>query len=227
MNNVGQRERITQNRVIQLFTEHLGYRYLGNWHKREDNRNIEPGLVSAWLTKCGVSEVLIDRVLRQLDRAASLGEGRILYDANKEVYRLLRYGVKDKEGAGEQNQTIWLVDWKNPEANDFAIAEEVTHKGENKKRPDLVLYVNGIALGVIELKRSTVSVSEGIRQNLDNQQKAFIRNFFTTIQLVMAGNDLEGLRYGVIETPEKYYLQWKEAAESPFQHARSSSGPNM
>ncbi len=215
MNNVGQRERITQKRVIQLFTEHLGYRYLGNWQKREDNRNIEPSLVFAWLTKCGVSEVLIDRVLRQLDRAASLGEGRILYDANKEVYRLLRYGVKDKEGAGEQNQTIWLVDWKNPEANDFAIAEEVTHKGENKKRPDLVLYVNGIALGVIELKRSTVSVSEGIRQNLDNQQKAFIRNFFTTIQLVMAGNDLEGLRYGVIETPEKYYLQWKEAAESP------------
>ncbi|MEA8877574.1 type I restriction endonuclease subunit R [Citrobacter freundii] len=215
MNSVGQRERMTQKRVIQLFTDHLGYHYLGNWHKREDNRNIEPGLVSAWLTKCGVSEVLIARALRQLDRAASLGEGRILYDANKEVYRLLRYGVKDKEGAGEQNQTVWLVDWKNPEANDFAIAEEVTYNGENKKRPDLVLYVNGIALGVIELKRSTVSVSEGIRQNLDNQQKAFIRNFFTTIQLVMAGNDLEGLRYGVIETPEKYYLQWKEAAESP------------
>lgn len=124
--------------------------------------------------------------------------------------------MKDKEGAGEQNQTVWLVDWKNPEANDFAIAEEVTYNGENKKRPDLVLYVNGIALGVIELKRSTVSVSEGIRQNLDNQQKAFIRNFFTTIQLVMAGNDLEGLRYGVIETPEKYYLQWKETAESPY-----------
>src|SRR5476649_1150877 len=215
MNNVGQRERITQKRVISLFTEHLGYHYLGNWHKREDNNNIEPGLLTAWLQKRGVPEVLITKALWQLDRAASLGEGRILYHANKEVYRLLRYGVKDKEGAGEQNQTIWLVDWKNPEANDFAIAEEVTHKGENKKRPDLVLYVNGIALGVIELKRSTVSVSEGIRQNLDNQQKAFIRNFFTTIQLVMAGNDLEGLRYGVIETPEKYYLQWKETTESP------------
>src|SRR5471030_779461 len=215
MNNVGQRERITQKRVISLFTEHLGYHYLGNWHKREDNNNIEPGLLTAWLQKRGVPEVLITKALWQLDRAASLGEGRILYHANKEVYRLLRYGVKDKEGAGEQNQTIWLVDWKNPEVNDFAIAEEVTHKGENKKRPDLVLYVNGIALGVIELKRSTVSVSEGIRQNLDNQQKAFIRNFFTTIQLVMAGNDLEGLRYGVIETPEKYYLQWKETTESP------------
>src|SRR5476649_2963851 len=97
MNNVGQRERITQKRVISLFTEHLGYHYLGNWHKREDNNNIEPGLLTAWLQKRGVPEVLITKALRQLDRAASLGEGRILYDANKEVYRLLRYGVKDKD----------------------------------------------------------------------------------------------------------------------------------
>ena len=95
-----------------------------------------------------------------------------------------------------------MIDWQNPEANDFAIAEEVSIEGENKKRPDIVLYVNGIALGVIELKRSSVSVSEGIRQNLDNQKKDFIRSFFTTMQLVMAGNDTQGLRYGVIETPE-------------------------
>ncbi len=104
-----------------------------------------------------------------------------------------------------------MVDWNQPEANDFAIAEEVTVSGPNTKRPDLVLYLNGIAIGVIELKRSTVSVSEGIRQNLDNQKKDFIRPFFTTVQLVMAGNDTEGLRYGVIETPEKYWLRWKEA----------------
>ena len=73
-----------------------------------------------------------------------------------------------------------------------------------------MLYVNGIALGVLELKRSTVSVAEGIRQNLDNQKKVFIQPFFSTMQLVMAGNDTEGLRYGTIETPEKYYLTWKE-----------------
>ena len=113
--------------------------------------------------------------------------------------------MKDKEGAGELNQTVWLIDWNNPEENDFAIAEEVSIKGENKKRPDIVLYVNGIALGVLELKRSSVSVSEGIRQNLDNQKKDFIRNFFTTMQLVMAGNDTQGLRYGMIETAEKYF----------------------
>jgi len=157
-----------------------------------------------------VSDTFINKVLRELDIASALGQGKNLYDANKDVYRLLRYGVKVKEGAGEQTQTVYRINWQEPDKNDFAIAEEVTVKGENKKRPDIVLYVNGIALGVIEPKRACVSVTEGIRQNLDNQKKAFIRNFFTTMQLIMAGNDTEGLRYGTIETPEKYYLTWKE-----------------
>src|SRR2546425_4019675 len=175
--------------------------------------NIEENLLRNWLAKRGVSKVLIKRALHQLDKAAALGEGKSLYDANRAVYSLLRYGVKVKEGAGEQYQTVWLIDWEHPKANHFAIAEEVSVKGELTKRPDVVLYVNGIALGVLELKRSTVSVSEGIRQNLDNQKKAFIRAFFSTVQLVMAGNDTEGLRYGIIETPEKYYLTWKEESD--------------
>jgi len=210
MSTVGQRERATQERVIRLFQDHLNYSYLGNWTERDNNRNIEQGLLAQWLQRQGVSEVLINKVLHKLDQAAALGEGINLYDANQAVYGLLRYGVKVKEGAGQQFQTVMLINWQEPEKNDFAIAEEVTISGENKKRPDIVLYVNGIALGVLELKRSTVSVSEGIRQNLDNQKKAFIRSFFTTQQLVMAGNDTEGLRYGAIETSEKYYLAWKE-----------------
>ncbi len=214
MTTVGQKERATQNRVVKLFQKDLGYKYLGNWEDNPDNRNIEQKYLVRWLKRQGVRETLINKVLRTLDKAAALGAGKNLYDANKEVYGLLRYGVKEKEGAGEQKETIWLIDWKEPENNDFAIAEEVTVKGENKKRPDIVLYVNGIALGVIELKRSSVSVAQGIRQNLDNQKKAFIRNFFTTMQLVMAGNDTEGLRFGTIETPEKYFLTWKE--ENPY-----------
>lgn len=210
MSNVGQKERITQERLVRFFKDELGYDYLGNWIDRGNNRNIEQDLLRGWLEKRKVSDALINRALRKLESLASLGEGKKLFDANKEVYRLLRYGVKEKEGVGEQNETVWLIDWKNPDQNDFAIAEEVSVKGENKKRPDIVLYVNGIALGVIELKRSSVSISEGIRQNLDNQKKEFIRNFFTTMQLVMAGNDSQGLCYGTIETPEKYYLEWKE-----------------
>jgi len=94
-------------------------------------------------------------------------------------------------------------------------------RSRDRKRPDIVLYVNGIALGVLELKRSIVSVAEGIRQNLDNQKKIFIEHFFPTIQLVMAGNDTEGLRYATIQTPEKYYLTWKEVStvENPLDRA--------
>jgi len=218
LSTIGQRERATQQRLIQFFVKDLGYRYLGRSAGYAGDSNIDTDILSAWLKRRGVSDTLVTRTLRQLDSAAALGEGKKLYYANKEVYRLLRYGVKEKEGAGEQNQTVWLIDWENPEANDFAIADEVTVKGEYSKRPDLVLYVNGIALGVIELKRSSVHVSEGIRQNLDNQKKTFIRNFFTTMQLVMAGNDTQGLRYGTIETPEKYYLEWKEENTGAYTH---------
>ncbi len=121
--------------------------------------------------------------------------------------------MKVKPGVGEQTETVWLIDWDNPEANHFAVAEEVTVSGQHNKRPDLVLYVNGIALATIELKRSKVAVSEGIRQTIGNQKPEFIRPFFTTVQLVMAGNDVEGLRYGVIDTPEKYWLAWREPSE--------------
>src|SRR5206468_3632824 len=121
--------------------------------------------------------------------------------------------VKVRPDVGKQHVTVQLIEWKDPENNDFAIAEEVTVLGENPKRPDIVVYVNGIALGVLELKRSIVSVTDGIRQNLDSQKKEFIRPFFATIQLIIAGNDTEGVRYGVIETPEKHYLKWKEPSE--------------
>ncbi len=214
MSNVGQRERATQDRVVNFFQQELGYDYLGDWQDRENNRNIEPENLRKWLLSRAVDPVLVEKAIRRLDTAAALGEGKKLYDVNKEVYRLLRYGIKEKTGAGEVKQTVWLIDWANPENNHFAIAEEVSVKGENlspkTKRPDIVLYVNGIALGVIELKRSSVSFSEGVRQNLDNQKKDFIRNFFTTMQLVMAGNDSQGLRYATVETPEKHYLEWKE-----------------
>ncbi len=211
MTRVGELERMSQNRVITFLRDALGYTYLGHWKDREGNANIEKELLSSWLRQRGHDDKLINKVLHELDKAAALGGSKTLYDANREVYGLLRYGVKVKPEAGEQTVTVWLVDWKHPENNDFAVAEEVTVCGVHTKRPDLVLYVNGIAVGVLELKRSTVSVSEGIRQNLDSQKKEFIRPFYTTVQLVMAGNDTEGLRYGVIETPEKYWLRWKEA----------------
>ncbi len=213
MSTVGQIERATQQRVVKLFQDKLGYDYLGNWIDRVGNRNIDDTLARQYLKKSGYDDALITKALHQLNKVAG-DQTKSLYDCNKAVYELLRYGVKVKADIGENTQTVWLIDWKNPLNNHFAIAEEVTVKGAdakaNTKRPDVVIYVNGIALGVLELKRSTVSVSEGIRQNLDNQKKIFIQPFFTTMQLLMAGNDTEGVRYGTIETSEKYYMTWKQ-----------------
>ncbi|MEJ1397345.1 MAG: type I restriction endonuclease, partial [Candidatus Sedimenticola sp. (ex Thyasira tokunagai)] len=210
MSQVGQLERATQNRVVALFRKQLGYDYYGDWQERAGNSNIEEGYLRDWLMRQGADEAMANKAIRKFKRAASTGDGKHLYQANQATYSDLRYGVKVPRGQGRQDKTVWLIDWANPLNNDFAIAEEVTVKGDNTKRPDVVLYVNGIALGVIELKRAGVGVDEGIQQNLDNQKKVFIRDFFTTMQLVMAGNDSQGLRYGTIETPAKHYYHWKE-----------------
>lgn len=206
---VGQLERNTQNRVVSLLQERLGYEYLGNWEEREGNSNIEVEYLKNNLLARGYSESLADRAIHEFGRTAN-DQTLSLYDLNKQTYSQLRYGVKIQETLGENHQNVHLIDWEHPEANHFAFAEEVTIKGKKTKRPDVVLYINGIAVVVIELKRSLVSVSEGIRQNIGNQKDDFIKQFFATSQLIMAGNDTEGLRYGTTETTEEYFLTWKE-----------------
>ncbi|WP_462216223.1 type I restriction endonuclease subunit R [Mycobacteroides abscessus] len=213
MSDVGQVERKAQKRVVALFRDQLGYEYGGNWAHREGNSNVETALLTQNLTARGYDDNLINRALDQLGKAASVGAGHDLYEANRDVYGLLRYGVKVKPGVGEQTETVWLIDWKNPDANHFVVVEEVTVAGHHTKRPDVVLYVNGLALATLELKRSKVALSEGIRQTIGNQKPEFIRSFFSTVQFVFAGNDVEGLRYGVIDTPEKYWLEWKEPSD--------------
>ena len=209
MTPVGQPERLTQDRVIALFRNELGYDYLGDWTDREGNSNIEESLLSAWLEKNGYTPAQISAALLKL-RTEADNHSRSLYHNNHDVYKLLRYGVPVKVEAGKVTETVHLVDWQHPGRNHFAVAEEVTLKGGHERRPDIVLYVNSIAVGVIELKNSRVSVGDGVRQLLSNQTPQFNGWFFTTVQIVFAGNDSEGLRYGTIGTPEKYFLKWKE-----------------
>ena len=209
MSNVGQSERSTQNRIVNLFVEELGYRYLGEWSDRERNSNIEERLLTDWLTNTGYSTDQINRTIRQLHLEAD-NYNRGLYANNQAVYSMLRYGVPVKVEAGKVTETVHVIDWNNPGKNDFAITEEVTLRGNLQRRPDIVLYINGIAVGVIELKNSRVMIGDGIRQNLSNQQPEFNAWFFSTVQFIFAGNDSEGLKYGTILTPEKFFLRWKE-----------------
>jgi len=209
MSKVGQAERVTQNRVIKLFQDQLGYAYLGEWSDRAGNSNIEEGLLTKYLTSRGYPAEQISAALYQL-RLAANDTKHSLYGRNKAVYSLLRYGVDVKVEAGKPTEKVHVIDWKNPGKNDFAVAEEVTLKGGLERRPDIVIYVNGIAVGILELKNSRVSIGDGIRQNLSNQKPEFNEWFFSTVQFVFAGNDSEGMQYGSIGTEEKYFLKWKE-----------------
>lgn len=209
MSGIGKTERATQDRIISLFRNQLDYEYLGNWTHRDKNSNIEEKLLTKNLRDRGYTAAQISGALYQLHNEADNAQ-RGLYGNNKAVYSLLRYGVKVQTAAGQKTETVFLIDWKNPKNNHFAFAEEVTLQGDHERRPDIVLYVNGIAIGVLELKRSSVSIGDGIRQNLSNQQEQFHARFFSTVQFVFAGSDAEGLRYGTILTPEKMFLQWKE-----------------
>ena len=212
MSDIGKPERITQNRVIALFRDELGYRYLGDWTDRAGNSNIEEDLLTAYLTKRGYTPAQISSAIYKL-RTEADNHSRNLYGNNQAVYSLLRYGVPVKFEAGKATENVHLINWQQPEKNDFAIADEVTLRGNYERRPDLVLYVNGIAIALLELKNSRVSVGDGIRQSLSNQQPEFNEWFFSTVQLIFAGNDSEGLQYGTIGTPEKYFLKWKEDEE--------------
>jgi type I restriction enzyme, R subunit len=212
MTQIGQPESATQRRVVTLFREELGYRYLGDWTDRVGNTNIEQGLLTAYLTESGYSAAQISAAIFKL-RTEADNHNRSLYGNNQAVYSLLRYGVPVKIEAGKVTETVHLINWSEPGKNDFAIAEEATLRSGLERRPDIVIYVNGIAVGVIELKNSRVSIGDGIRQNLSNQRPEFNAWFFTTVQFVFAGNDSEGLRYGTVGTEEKYFLRWKEDEE--------------
>jgi type I restriction enzyme R subunit len=210
MPKINEAERITQERVLKLFKDMLGYAYYGNLRDRV-NSNIDAEKLTAWLVGRGYNTNLANKAVSALQSVAGNLQ-QDLYRANQNVYSLLKYGAKIKENPEEPEKTVYFIDWEHSQNNEFAVAEEVTIKNASERRPDLVVYINGIAVAVIELKKSTVSVSQGIRQNRSNQNEHFNKPFFTTIQFVMAGNTSEGLRYATIETPEKYYLEWKNDA---------------
>ena len=204
-------EKKLQKRVLHCLTHDLGYTYLGDLTEL-DNSSIKEDLLKENLKKRGYSDDLIKKSINKLVNA-SKNQVDSLYKINREIYFLLRYGFQGVKDDKNNRLTVRYIDWENFENNDFYVAEEVSvlrYDGKTRKRIDIVLYVNGIALSVFELKKSCVSSGEGIRQLITNQKKENILNFFSTAQILFAGNEAEGLYYGTINTPQKYYLRWKE-----------------
>ena len=223
-------ERAIQNHVLRLICEQLtNYTYIGNLRDVE-NSNIREEVLMKWLCSSDRGEAKLSHdqaqeALRKLKTGVkSCSTFDTLMQTSEEIYDMLRFGTSISQGIGQQHKAVHFIDWKHPEKNIFEVAEEVTVKSDgvgmyDHVRPDIVVYVNGIALCVIELKRSGVPVTEAIRQNYRNQQNGYIPQFFTTVQLTMAGNPSEGLWYGTTCTPEKFYLHWKETTGKSYDPA--------
>ncbi len=204
-------EKKLQNRVLHWLVDDLGYAYKGNLED-QDNTPVKEEWLKANLKKRGYTDDQIKIAISELV-SKTINQSDTLYEINRCIYSLLRYGRQGAKDADGHRQTVHYIDWENIDNNDFSVAEEVSvlrFDNITRKRPDVVLYINGIALAVFELKSSCVSAGKGIRQLLQNQKRENILNFFSTAQLLFAGNEAEGLFYGTVITPEKYYLKWKE-----------------
>ena len=105
MSPVGQIERITQDRIVALFAEKskLDYEYLGNWHDRLNNSNIEEEYLRKYLHESGYNYTLIGKAIYELKKVAGV-QNKNLYGINKDVYTILRYGAKVKEDVGENTR---------------------------------------------------------------------------------------------------------------------------
>ena len=138
-----------------------------------------------------------------------------LVQTNERVYDLLTLGKSFNETVqGDRKAyTVKYIDWENPQNNSFHVCEEFEVEGvAGKKRPDVVLFVNGIPFVIIENKRrdKNDSLEEAISQHIRNQkEKEGIPKLFYYAQLLLAVHPNE-VKYGATGTPAKFWSVWKE-----------------
>ncbi len=164
-----------------------------------------------------LSDKAIDQLISEICSPA-LNEG--LLNANERMYHHLLYGISVTEfiDGRKANPTIPLIDWQNPHNNSFIFTEEFSvlrNGGVDKRRPDIVCFVNGIPLAVIEAKRPDSyankgpTIEEGISQTLRNQRHDEIPHLYVYSQLLLSINGMDG-KYGTCGTSLKFWSSWKE-----------------
>ena len=154
-----------------------------------------------------------EAVDRMKGLCANLSEG--LLTANGRASDMLRLGTSvDMTIEGEtKGRQLRFIDWETPENNRFHMTAEFAVRRERRddtRRPDIVLFVNGVPLVVIEVKKSAVSTSEGVSQMIRNQNPdGEIPRLFVPAQLLIAAND-SAPRYATTGTPAPFWAHWRE-----------------
>ena len=147
-------------------------------------------------------------------RNVPLNEG--FMSASQTVYDLLTTGetLEQIVDGDKKSFTMQYIDWKHPENNVFHVTEEfaVTRTGTTETyRPDIVLFVNGIPLCVIECKRPDIkdSIAQAISQHLRNQKDDGIRSLYIYSALLLSVAT-QSASYATTATPEKFWAKWTE-----------------
>ncbi|MFD2682599.1 type I restriction endonuclease subunit R [Bacillus seohaeanensis] len=160
------------------------------------------------------SDSNIQQAIRDLDEPLSDG----LVKTNEKIFETLMLGRSYTEflpDGSKKSFTIQYIDWENFENNEFHIVEEFSIErmdGRGTVRPDLVLFVNGIPFAVIECKKASISMEQGISQMIRNQGKDYAPQLFKFVQIVMSTNKNE-TKYATTNTPKKFWSVWKEEKE--------------
>lgn len=162
------------------------------------------------------SEKNIQQAILDIDEALTDG----LIKTNEKIYDSLILGRSYPESLSEMDGTksfnLNYIDWENPENNVFHVVEEFSverEDGQGTVRPDIITFINGIPFGVIECKKASISISQGISQMLRNQGKGYIPQLFKFVQIVVVTNKNE-TQYATTGTPKKFWSLWKEDKES-------------
>ena len=232
--------KIQQNSINLL--RNLGYKFIS----REENLKLRGGKSSEVLFRGILTKKLGEindyeykgkrykfsqsSILKAVDELAGVSLNEGLMVANERITNLLLLGTsleENLEDGTRRSFSFKFIDFENLQNNDFYVTEEfevsrVSQSDAQKhRRPDLVLFINGIPIVVIELKKSSVSFENGIKQLEKEQGKDEIAHLFKYIQLTIAANG-SGARYGTTGTPFKFYSVWKEQDEAKAKESLKS-----
>lgn len=230
-----------QKNSINLL-QSLGYKFVS----REENLKLRGGKTSEVLFREILTQKLGEingyeykgkrykfsqsSILKAVDELAGISLNEGLMVANERITNLLLLGTsleENLEDGTRRSFSFKFIDFENLQNNDFYVTEEfevsrVSQSDAQKhRRPDLVLFINGIPIVVIELKKSSVSFENGIKQLEKEQGKDEIAHLFKYIQLTIAANG-SGARYGTTGTPFKFYSVWKEQDEAKAKESLKS-----
>jgi type I restriction enzyme R subunit len=220
-------EKVIQENTIELLKS-MGYKFISQIEMKQYRENINQVILKNVLLEQlqkinsfeykGItypfSPKNIANAITNLDE--SLNEG--LMNANAKISDQLFLGNSYQEellGGVKKSFSLKYIDFKNLDNNifhfteEFSVARETLNEKDKTRRPDIVLFINGIPFGVVELKSAKIETKQGISQMRRNQLKGEIPHLFKFAQILLAGNNHSPL-YATTGTLGKFWATWKE-----------------